>query len=473
MDRRTTESLSAAMSSGAGGSVIDDETGGEAWLCRSTVCMSEGEEDDDSGTEACSWSQLNTPVPFGGGLDAKTNGESRGDCMETVAGRDAAEMSSSSPTRQKKRILPRIPGFSNSEALRPQLPRAVTKNSHMRLIHGVAKAEGQCKTPLATNMIDKFSPSKDEVEANRRKWDLERKLQDADHMWGSVGVVNDVHENDGDRKPLHVAAFQLSPVVSSISLVLGLVCAGVAHGSVCPNTIALRVEAQFYKPESILSPMSPEDEEESNSEDESGAETAVPATPILKKTHRTPLFRRVLPCMASCPPVARMCFAMLLYLVSAFLSSVVELYRRKASVSPSALPRSCGNVHSDFAFLWTLPYVVLLGASDALFRVSLQEQCHELARDSFPSAPSATKPPRHWTGAVQGAISLAEALGYTAALALVAVLSRWLFRPELTDMALLFLLLTTVVALTHALLNRIAARAQAYQRTYSSALHNK
>ncbi|KAE8910305.1 hypothetical protein PF003_g5658 [Phytophthora fragariae] len=218
MDRRTTESLSAAMSSGAGGSVIDDETGGEAWLCRSTVCMSEGEEDDDSGTEACSWSQLNTPVPFGGGLDAKTNGESRGDCMETVAGRDAAEMSSSSPTRQKKRILPRIPGFSNSEALRPQLPRAVTKNSHMRLIHGVAKAEGQCKTPLATNMIDKFSPSKDEVEANRRKWDLERKLQDADHMWGSVGVVNDVHENDGDRKRNFKRKLQIvNPVAPTVA----------------------------------------------------------------------------------------------------------------------------------------------------------------------------------------------------------------------------------------------------------------
>lgn len=169
------------------------------------------------------------------------------------------------------------------------------------------------------------------------------------------------------------------------------------------------------------------------------------------------------------PPVTRMCFAMLLYLVSIFLSSVVELYRRKASVSPSALPRSCGSVHSDFAFLWTLPYVVLLGASDALFRVSLQEQCHELARDSFSSVPSATRPSRRWAGAVQGAISLAEALGYTAALALVAVLSHWLFRPELTDMTLLFLLLTTVVALTHALLNRIAARAQAYQRSYLSA----
>ncbi|KAF4150505.1 hypothetical protein GN958_ATG00280 [Phytophthora infestans] len=189
-----------------------------------------------------------------------------------------------------------------------------------------------------------------------------------------------------------------------------------------------------------------------------------PRTPVtaVQNSWKQSLSLQLLPSLASCPPVTRMCFAMLLYLVSVFLSSVVELYRRQALVSPFVLSRSCGAVHSEFTFIWTSPYMILLGASDALFRVSFQEACHDLVRGSFGSSS------RRWTGTVQGAISLAEALGYTTALSLVAVLSRWLFQREPTDMALFFLLLTTVIALTHAMLNRIAARAQDYQRLYFS-----
>jgi hypothetical protein len=190
-----------------------------------------------------------------------------------------------------------------------------------------------------------------------------------------------------------------------------------------------------------------------------------PTTPVLQKAQKHSMTLRLLPPIVSCPPVTRMCFAMLLYLISVFLSSVVELYRRKEEVSPSLLPRSCGTVHSEFSFLWTSPYMVLLGVSDALFRISLQEACHNLAQGSFASTQSSLKP-RRWAGTVQGCIALAEALGYTTALSLVAVLSRWLFRPEPTDMALLFLLLTTVVALTHAMLKHIATRTRAFQRVY-------
>ncbi|KAL3673330.1 hypothetical protein V7S43_001046 [Phytophthora oleae] len=190
----------------------------------------------------------------------------------------------------------------------------------------------------------------------------------------------------------------------------------------------------------------------------SGFALSTPTTPVPQKAWNHSLSLGLIPSMASYPPVTRMCFAMLLYLISVFISSVVELYRRKAGLGPSVLPRSCGSVHSEFTFLWTSPYVVLLGVSDALFRVSLQEACHDLAKASLLS--------RRWAGTVQGAISLAEALGYTTALSLVSVLSRWLFQPEPTDMALLFLLLTTMVALTHAVLNRIATRAQAYQRLH-------
>ncbi|KAK1948058.1 hypothetical protein P3T76_000348 [Phytophthora citrophthora] len=190
---------------------------------------------------------------------------------------------------------------------------------------------------------------------------------------------------------------------------------------------------------------------------------SIPSTPTPQKTWAQSF--SLGSSMASYPPVTRMCLAMLLYLIGVFMSSVVELYRRKAGLGPSILPRSCGSVHSEFTFLWASPYVVLLGVSDALFRVSLQEACHGLARGSFAS-PTASHLSRRWAGTVQGAISLAEALGYTTALSLVSVLSRWLFQPEPTDMALLFLLLTTMVALTHAVLNRIATRAQTYQRLH-------
>lgn len=193
----------------------------------------------------------------------------------------------------------------------------------------------------------------------------------------------------------------------------------------------------------------------------------VPTTPM-HKTCSQSLSLQILPDLASCAPITRMCLAVLLYLSSIFLLSIVELYRRKAGVTPSVPARSCGSIHSEFTFLWTLPHLVLLGASDVLFRVSLQEECHELAQHSF--APKSSRlTSRRWTGTIQGVISLAEALGYTTALAFTAVLSEWLFHPEPRDMALLFLLLTAVVALTYALLKRIAARVNTHEQSYQPA----
>lgn len=193
----------------------------------------------------------------------------------------------------------------------------------------------------------------------------------------------------------------------------------------------------------------------------------LPTTPM-HKTKPQSLSLQILPDLTSCAPISRMCLAVLLYLSSIFLLSIVELYRRKAGVTPSVPARSCGSIHSEFTFLWTLPHLVLLGASDVLFRVSLQEECHELAQHTF--APTSSRlTSRRWTGTIQGLISLAEALGYTTALAFTAILSEWLFHPEPRDMALLFLLLTAVVALTYALLKRIAARVNTHERSYRRA----
>ncbi|KAG2926932.1 hypothetical protein PC114_g3644 [Phytophthora cactorum] len=249
----------------------------------------------------------------------------------------------------------------------------------------------------------------------------------------------------------HVAAFQMSPLVSSMSMVSGLLCGGIAHGIICPNVIALGVESKLCSIEAVSTPLSPEDSSSEEVEEDSSAESE--ASYISGGSSAMSDDGQQQQSDFESHNFFTGCFA-----ASVFLSSVVELYRRQAGVSPFVLPRSCGAVHSEFTFIWTSPYMMLLGVSDALFRVSLQEACHDLARGSSKS--------RRWTGTVQGAISFAESLGYTTALSLVTVLSRWLFHPESTDMALFFLLLTTVVALTHAMLNRIAARAQDYQCLY-------
>ncbi|KAL8008168.1 putative MFS transporter superfamily [Plasmopara halstedii] len=184
-------------------------------------------------------------------------------------------------------------------------------------------------------------------------------------------------------------------------------------------------------------------------------DTPVSASSVVQTTARQHNLRSP---FATHPPATRMCVAMLLYLICVFLSSVVELYRRQTGEWPSKTPRICGATHSDFTFLWTLPNIVLIGASDALFRVSLQELCHEIVRETV--APLTSLPSTYrWNGAVQGVISLAEMLGYVTALILVAVLSHWLLHPQPKDMTLFFLLLTTMVALTHAILNRIVTRA--------------
>ncbi|KAG2951934.1 hypothetical protein PC117_g3212 [Phytophthora cactorum] len=415
----------------------------------------------------------------------------------------------------------------------------------------------------------------------------------------------------------HVAAFQMSPLVSSMSMVSGLLCGGIAHGIICPNVIALGVESKLCSIEAVSTPLSPEDssseevEEDSSAESEasyiSGGSSAmsddgqqqqsdfeshnfftgcfaarlagstlvqgyyfllVNVDTFSAENLQTTMASRGFHCMLlmsfglmasliyfcvqswnyrhsdepdvlwestddqklelklatleqdfnasiealwtwSWTNLVHLCnrvlvgYALLAFvlmtLIGAGVSLVVVLLAsqtslpvrlvaflltvmgwlltmvassrqlnptkkqlvrvcRRLGVSPFVLPRSCGAVHSEFTFIWTSPYMMLLGVSDALFRVSLQEACHDLARGSSKS--------RRWTGTVQGAISFAESLGYTTALSLVTVLSRWLFHPESTDMALFFLLLTTVVALTHAMLNRIAARAQDYQCLY-------
>lgn len=157
-------------------------------------------------------------------------------------------------------------------------------------------------------------------------------------------------------------------------------------------------------------------------------------------------------------PATRMAAATALSLLGLFLASVVELYRRRAPpLDQVAASPHCVKAAVDFGVLWTLPALVVLGAADALFRVSLLEQVDAALVDA--SLVDAVADHCHpWAGRVQGALALAEALGLAAALALVTALASWLFGPAPSDLTLAFLLLTTALALTFVLLKGIGQR---------------
>lgn len=148
----------------------------------------------------------------------------------------------------------------------------------------------------------------------------------------------------------------------------------------------------------------------------------------------------------SISPSRRLSIGVCLALLGVFLSSVVELYRRTNAIV--AFPQlACNKAHSDFGVLWTAPHLVLLGLSDAVFRVSLQEQLHSLRILSS-----------RWPGFVRGVIDLSDMVGYVGALALTSMLSTWLFRPTTSDLALVLLLMTTLLAFAYASLKRVAER---------------
>ncbi|KAI9995809.1 hypothetical protein PInf_012877 [Phytophthora infestans] len=72
--------------------------------------------------------------------------------------------------RKGKRKLPLLSGF---RTLR-------------RYEHSYHKVEDKCKIDAEFETTgNEFAPSRGEIEANRRKWDLERKLQDADRKINS------------------------------------------------------------------------------------------------------------------------------------------------------------------------------------------------------------------------------------------------------------------------------------------------
>ncbi|GAB9462628.1 hypothetical protein Gpo141_00000116 [Globisporangium polare] len=160
-----------------------------------------------------------------------------------------------------------------------------------------------------------------------------------------------------------------------------------------------------------------------------------------KAQHQRHEFRVV-----SISPSRRLSIGICLYLVGIFLSSIVELYRRTKVVLSDPQPQ-CSKAYSDFGFLWAAPHLVFLGLSDMVFRVSLQEQFHSINLLTS-----------RWPGFMQGVIEFSEMIGYVGALALTSMLSSWLFRPSSSDLALVLLLMTTLLAFSYASLKRVAEK---------------
>lgn len=150
--------------------------------------------------------------------------------------------------------------------------------------------------------------------------------------------------------------------------------------------------------------------------------------------------------VVSISPSRRLSIGICLYLVGIFLSSIVELYRRTKVVLSDPQP-TCSKAYSDFGFLWAAPHLVFLGLSDMVFRVSLQEQFHSINLLTS-----------RWPGFMQGVIEFSEMIGYVGALALTSMLSSWLFRPSSSDLALVLLLMTTLLAFSYASLKRVAEK---------------
>lgn len=145
-------------------------------------------------------------------------------------------------------------------------------------------------------------------------------------------------------------------------------------------------------------------------------------------------------------PSRRISYAILLSLLAFFLSSVTELYRRNSVMIPGKQQHCYKGSHANLNYLWATPHLVLAGTSDALFRVSLQEE--------FLSTTLASR----WPGLVQGVIALSEMIGFSSALVLTSSLSPWFFGPDASDFVLLLLLVATTIAFFYVMLKQLAQK---------------
>ncbi|GLD94888.1 hypothetical protein PINS_up003513 [Pythium insidiosum] len=155
--------------------------------------------------------------------------------------------------------------------------------------------------------------------------------------------------------------------------------------------------------------------------------------------------------LSSTSPLRRASIGVLLYVVAVFLSSVVELYRRKRSTrSQSARvddqSATCSKVTSDFSFLWAVPHLVLLALGDAVFRSGVSEEAHVQAEQA------------EWWAAGHSALSFGDIVGYAAALTMSSWLSPWLYGMPTSDLVVVFLLVTSVAALLYAVTKRLVEK---------------
>ncbi|KAJ0399793.1 hypothetical protein P43SY_002938 [Pythium insidiosum] len=148
-------------------------------------------------------------------------------------------------------------------------------------------------------------------------------------------------------------------------------------------------------------------------------------------------------------PLRRVSIGVLFFVLAVFLSSVVELYRRKRTTLPGTVPpgdstrEMCNKVTSDFSFLWAIPHVLLLAVGDAVFRSGASEEAYVQASEV------------EWWWTSHGVQSLGDSVGQAAALTLSSWLSPWLYRMPSSDLVVVFLLTTSAAALLYAVAKRL------------------
>ncbi|KAJ0403190.1 hypothetical protein ATCC90586_000161 [Pythium insidiosum] len=148
-------------------------------------------------------------------------------------------------------------------------------------------------------------------------------------------------------------------------------------------------------------------------------------------------------------PLRRVSIGVLFFVLAVFLSSVVELYRRKRTTLPATVPpgdstrEMCNKVTSDFSFLWAIPHVLLLAVGDAVFRSGASEEAYVQASEV------------EWWWTSHGVQSLGDSVGQAAALTLSSWLSPWLYRMPSSDLVVVFLLTTSAAALLYAVAKRL------------------
>jgi hypothetical protein len=149
-------------------------------------------------------------------------------------------------------------------------------------------------------------------------------------------------------------------------------------------------------------------------------------------------------------------YGIVFYVFASFVSSIVELYRRRSKIRliavlrPETLdwfPERCAAASSEVSFLWVIPYLVIFAIANTCFRTHVQEIMYDFSQ--------ANTWAREWTGTAMGLLYLAHSIGYMSAFSLSNAISSWLFHQGGSDSVVYLLITTTIASLSYAVNKKI------------------